>query len=1000
MDDEIILNPETFKKNLKRWSLLFPRDKEFIENTDCSLLEFCRAKTGVLNLKYSINQEWNYTHDNDDPLAEANKWFTGLSLNQVNRIYVFGLGLGYYFDAALNWLKGDCNRSLIFFEPRPEIIHRFLETEQAELLLQNRQTEIYLIEAFNELQKIDTITKLYASYADESIVTSLLSYSPIFGAIKAKIEFYATFNKSIQREFSDFGLTIFKNIFNNYLNLPRAYLASKFIDKFNNVPAIICGAGPSLDINIDVLATLKDRALIFGGGTALNALNARGVMPHFGVGIDPNPAHFTRLISNHAFELPFLYRARMLPEAIEMVHGDRLFVPGTSGYDIGDWIEDALGFKMEKTIEEGCNVLNFSLVLAQLMGCNPIICVGIDLAYSRGESYASGIISHPIHNRREDFLTKNPHEEIVSKVDINGSPIFTLWKWITESIWYGAFASEHPQVTLINATEGGIGFPNVPNMTLANVKEQFLNKQYDFSSRLHGEIQMSPFSSSVTAENIKEKILILVNSLNTAASQCEKIVKLYMDNDPDNLFRNENILQEIAAETELLEQEPCYKAILKMFKSVYQSNNALELLRIKLDAETLPENEVKLKRNAIDVFQYKYLARIAVLNNAQLIRILHEYNEKQAQIQKIAADLKDQFPSPSPSPSSQDKYSFDRQTLTLIDQEMNLDYNEPFSPKDNEIECQYYPGGSPKLEHYYRKGLLHGPSTFYHENGTLLARAWYLDGKHQGKMWSYYATGHLHSLQRFSNGLSEGVQQFYYPDEIPRSILPYKEGQLQGSVLLYHPSGQLFRRLDFAEGKRDGLEQMWNESGVLMIEAHYKKDHPVDTAKNWYPNGVLASEVIYDSDSKRVSKTTWDDQGKLLAPEKKQEDYFDKVTDKVDLLTTSLDTMLKQVLEVMPQLQERFPQQEIQNPEASNIDIDSMNKQMQRLHELNEEMQKMQAHGTEENPKESLWKSPATQKAVTDQLSEMGIQVNSDLQAIKDNLTILMNEMRRKDGEK
>ena len=40
------------------------------------------------------------------------------------------------------------------------------------------------------------------------------------------------------------------------------------------------------------------------------------------------------------------------------------------------------------------------------------------------------------------------------KTDIYGKPIYTLWKWIAEANWIGDFAKAHPDITVINATEG------------------------------------------------------------------------------------------------------------------------------------------------------------------------------------------------------------------------------------------------------------------------------------------------------------------------------------------------------------------------------------------------------------------------------------------------------------------------------------------------------------------------------------------------------------------
>ena len=57
---------------------------------------------------------------------------------------------------------------------------------------------------------------------------------------------------------------------------------------FRNMPAVIVGAGPSLDDALNGLNAIRDRALIMGCDTAARPLLASGVSPHFIVALDPS----------------------------------------------------------------------------------------------------------------------------------------------------------------------------------------------------------------------------------------------------------------------------------------------------------------------------------------------------------------------------------------------------------------------------------------------------------------------------------------------------------------------------------------------------------------------------------------------------------------------------------------------------------------------------------------------------------------------------------------
>ena len=84
------------------------------------------------------------------------------------------------------------------------------------------------------------------------------------------------------------------------------------------------------------------------------------------------------------------------------------------------------------------------------------------------------------------------------------------------------------------------------------------------------------------------------------------------------------------------------------------------------------------------------------------------------------------------------KYSFKDTVLKIIDPEQGLNYTERCPC---EIKCNYYPNGFVRSEVHILHGELHGPATFYAENGQVLAQNWYINGHMEGKGWFYYPTG-------------------------------------------------------------------------------------------------------------------------------------------------------------------------------------------------------------------------------------------------------------------
>lgn len=972
-------HPELFSKNLNRWSVICPNGAEKVKALDCKYINFCKAPTGALNLNYALHGTTHYLHSNNDPIAEANNWFAKLNLRDIQVIFVLGVGLGYCYQAAKEWLKSSPQHSIVFFEENPEVVHRLLETQQGSDLLFDPQVALYLLDIGDKrLQEINTYTTPYATSA--FIVSSLYENTLSFSELKTQICFLAQMKGSSVLEYSQHGNVVFKNFFKNYLDLPHAFLGNKLVGKFKEIPAIICGAGPSLNRNIDLLATLHDKALIFGGGSAMNALNAKGIMPHFGIGIDPNAAQLTRLVMNQAYEVPFLYRSRMLYDALEMVHGDRLYVTGSPGYDLSKWMENALGI-FEKELDEGFNVLNFSLALAHAMGCNPIITVGVDLAYSQGSSYAEGIISHPIHDRKDHFRTRKLDEELVEKQDIYGNPIYTLWKWVGESMWYGLFAKQNPELKIINATEGGIGFPDVPNYTLSHAAAIYLKNTLDLSALVHEEIQNCNLPTQVTEKRIKELIQTLVESLRACVQKIEKIISIYAKHHAG--IPHDTLEKEIADKERNLASESAYQAMLKVFNEHYKTIHGLEFQMIEMQKDLIPQEALEQKKINFEMGRYGSLRLTAAYNASILQHLLNERTNEEAFIeawkngkgQEQLKKIKTEHSIPTLQPSEQ--YSYKEDWLTIQDPELGINFKKQFNP-ENEGKSQrtYYPNGSLKSEQHYLKNALHGPSTFYAENGSVLAITWFVEGNRQGKKWAYHANGALHSLQRFLNGKEHGRQEYFYDNGMPKSVFSYHQGVMNGEVLLYHRQGQLKRTLTFVMGKREGVERIWDKLGTLRIEAHYHADLPVKTAKQWHSNGTLASEVVYNQESERIETKEWDATGKLIQNKQPADDYFDAATKELTNLTNTLSNILGAV--------SSLPQKENDKTNMSTAeDLEALNKEMEKLRSIGEQIHSHMEFDAA-NPVEDLWRNPATKIEMERQLSQVSDQMNKSLKEIQE----------------
>src|SRR5689334_459652 len=134
---------ELFQKNLDRWAMICPLGLSAVIDALPQRISFCQSASGHLNLKEEIAGNTLFFHSPEDPFAEAHEWFSNLYLKDSEVIFVYGVGLGYYYDAAKEWLRANDRHYLAFFEDNPEVIHRLLETAQGTALLYDPQVALY-----------------------------------------------------------------------------------------------------------------------------------------------------------------------------------------------------------------------------------------------------------------------------------------------------------------------------------------------------------------------------------------------------------------------------------------------------------------------------------------------------------------------------------------------------------------------------------------------------------------------------------------------------------------------------------------------------------------------------------------------------------------------------------------------------------------------------------------------------------------------------------------
>ncbi len=470
---------------------------------------------GILSFSWSSSSMEKETVD--EPLP-------ALQLENVEALYVYGLGHGAAYFQIKAWLHEKKERELIFLEDEPGVIASFLRRSEAAVeILSDPQIHIALLSKNKQLDgELQALAERLPERRIE--VAALPSYSGRrFQNIRLKLFRKTALSHALHLD-RFHGYQTFENFLRNLKHLPGSFYANALKNKFQGIPAIVCGAGPSLKQSMDLLRNLENRALIIAGGSTLAALSSQGISPHFGMAVDPNLEEYRRLKNNFSFEAPLLYSTRVFPSIFQTGNGPFGYMRSGIGGAPELWIEEELGL-LDPLLgdflsPESISVTSICLAWAQFLGCDPILLNGVDLAYTDNKRYADGVAEEGETHFSEIDAEKSVADRIVKRKDRMGKPVYTAVRWVMESASLSHFAKKHPEVRFINTTEGGIGFKGIGYMPLSEAASQFLNREIDLRGLVHLEIAQASMPPN-TREKIGEQIALLKESLERVIGHLE-----------------------------------------------------------------------------------------------------------------------------------------------------------------------------------------------------------------------------------------------------------------------------------------------------------------------------------------------------------------------------------------------------------------------------------------------------------------------------------------------
>lgn len=463
------------------------------------------------NLAYLGPEKNIVFYDNGkDPLLYVKKVFEGANLEDAPFVVLFGMGLGYQL-IFLDKLMQESSRlkRVLVVEKDLECLKKAMEVTDLSSPLENSNIRLIC-----ESPQDDLFTLVKANMDNLCYrYFKALRWVPWPASMAIDPGYYSSARNAI----SDMGdlwialrgnepydtLASYENFFRNlelYAQSPNLNCVENI---FKKKPAVIVATGPSLKKNAHLLSLLANKAVIISVDASLKILHNMSVFPHFATTIERTPGIDKFFIGLSNMEKTIhLVPSFAHPSSVRAHKGPKLFMTRRYNFFLDLGMEDDV-------LDMGLSTSIAGFELAKLMGCDPIILIGNDLAQDpEGFTHAAG----NAFGQKQSTFTGNTFAVPGNQGD----------EVITCEIWYKCMKDYEARIadfkgTVINATEGGARIVGTKIMTFAQAIDTCCTENFQ-----PGNIALSAVNLAKSFNPAKDNIA----QLRQWKNNCEHAISL------------------------------------------------------------------------------------------------------------------------------------------------------------------------------------------------------------------------------------------------------------------------------------------------------------------------------------------------------------------------------------------------------------------------------------------------------------------------------------------
>ncbi|MGL4761234.1 MAG: motility associated factor glycosyltransferase family protein [Sarcina sp.] len=423
-------------------------------------------------IKIEVANKYKYIGSKYNQKREVEKFIKDIGELRSGDIYiVFGISCCEHIKELMILKKS--KKRILIIEHNEELIEENMKKNDIcnsnDVLITNKESEIrYFIRSIKS-SVIDNLKILhYSNYS------KLFNYEVkgFFNIIKEEVS-TKIINRNTEIRFTE---KWFETNISNMKYSEEAMPINELRDKFKNIPAVIVSAGPSLEKNIKELKGFE-KGLILTGGRTLRALLNEGINPDLLVGLDAADESYELVKSKiKNVKIPLVFNSTTNLDIVKNHNYKKIVFGSNSFFEFNN-------IKLE-SLAWGGSVAHTMTRCALFLGCNPIIFVGQDLAYTGELGHAkiayNEFDSEALEARDSElFEKKYKKNSDIYVEDIYGGEVRT---GVVLNDFIRAFERmilAYPDRRFIDATEGGALIKGTEIETLKNTIMNLSEKKYE-----------------------------------------------------------------------------------------------------------------------------------------------------------------------------------------------------------------------------------------------------------------------------------------------------------------------------------------------------------------------------------------------------------------------------------------------------------------------------------------------------------------------------------------